>query len=93
MSKLITFVAPKTQISIQLPKQEAIVLKAIKELGEATPEQVADLCMDLGLETRQEPVRIVEYYVSDLKKRNLVTVSGEKRGAKRVTVLLEAESD
>jgi len=88
--KLITFIAPTTQTQLALPRQEAIVLLAIKHLGSATPEAIADRCIDTGLRTRQDPVRIVEYYVSDLRKRGLVYVTGEKRGAKRVLVTLDA---
>jgi len=93
MSKLVTFIKPTTRVALQLPKQEAIVLRSIADLGEASPELIAERCLELNLETRQDPVRIVEYYISDLKKRGLIAVSGEKRGAKRVTVLLEAEQE
>jgi hypothetical protein len=71
----------------QFAKQESIVFAALRELGRATIEQLAAKCMELGLQTRQDPERIVGYYLVSLRKLGLVRSDGG--ATRKVTVVVE----
>jgi Cdc6-like AAA superfamily ATPase len=79
--------------TFKLAKQESIVLQAIRELGTASLEEIAEKCGELGLKTRQTNERIAAYYIVSLKKLGLVSVSGSSDNGRRVTVVIEETSD
>lgn len=83
--KTVTFTAPAGKY--EFCKQEAIVFRAAQELETATVEELAAKCMELGLETKQDPERIVAYYLVDLKKKGFVTVDGARASRKEVVVV------
>jgi hypothetical protein len=67
-------------------KQESIVFAALQELKDASIEELAAKCMELGLRTKQSPERIVAYYLVDLRKLGLVKSTGTS--AKKVTIVI-----
>jgi hypothetical protein len=71
----------------QFAKQESIVFRALRELESGTIEELAAKCMELGLETRQDPERIVGYYLVSLRKLGLVESSGG--ASRKVTIVVE----
>ena len=73
--------------SYQFAKQESIVFRALRELDRATIAELAEKCMELGLETRQDPERIVAYYLVSLRKLGLCVSSGGS--TRKVTVVIE----
>lgn len=68
-------------------KQESIVFSAIRNLGSGTIEELAQECVRLGLKTKQDPERIVSYYLVSLKKLGLIESSGTS--SKKVTFVIE----
>lgn len=68
-------------------KQESIVFNAIRNLGSGTLEEIANECLDLGLKTKQDPERIVSYYMVSLKKLGLVESSGTNN--KKIQIVIE----
>lgn len=77
--------------SFAFNKQELVVFNALRNLKSGTLTELADECVSLGLKTRQDPERIVAYYLVDLKKLGLVSVSGTT--AKKTVVVIEDESE
>lgn len=87
--KVVTFVnRPGTYA---FAKQESIVFESIRALGTASVEEIAAECVDRGLKTKQDPERIVSYYLVNLKKLGLASVSGGKN-SRKVTVVVEDEA-
>lgn len=69
--------------------QESIVFSALQALKQGTLEELAAKCVELGLKTRQDPERIVAYYMVSLKKLGLVESEGTSN--RKVTVVIEDE--
>ena len=68
-------------------KQESIVFNAIRNLESGTLEEIASECVALGLKTKQDPERIVSYYMVSLKKLGLVESSGTNN--KKIQIVIE----
>lgn len=61
----------------KLGPQAELIVKAMLDSGTGlTVKEVADFIKD-KLQTRQDPVRVVNFYMSTWKKKGLVEVSGE----------------
>jgi hypothetical protein len=60
----------------KLGAQPALIVEAMGQLGPATVKQIADAIKD-RLQTRQDPERVVNFYMSTWKKAGKVTVEGE----------------
>lgn len=67
--------------------QQSIVFRAIRELKSGTLEEIAIKCVELGLKTKQDPERIVSYYMVDFKKLGLIETSGTN--SKKTTFVIE----
>lgn len=89
--KIFTFV-PRAG-AFKLALQESIILDAIRELGSGTVEEIGERARENGLKTKQTPARIAAYYMVSLKKLGLVESSGKNDGGRRVTVVIEEESE
>lgn len=74
-------------------RQEEIVFRALRELQSASIEELAARCEELGMKTKQTYERIVAYYMVDLKKLGLVTISGQTTGSRRVTIEISDDAD
>ena len=56
----------------KLPPQAQYVYYAIAQLESATVEQIAERCIELGMQTRQAPERIVAYYLPTLRDAGVI---------------------
>lgn len=70
-------------------KQCSIVYHALRALDSGTLPELASKCVELGLRTRQDPERIVAYYMVELRKLGLVLATGTS--ARKVTVVIGEE--
>ena len=68
-------------------KQESIVFAALRECESGTIEELAEKAMELGLRTKQDPERIVQYYLVSLRKLGLVESDGTSD--RKVTVVID----
>lgn len=87
--KTYTFV--KRPGSYPFNTQESIVFQALSSLGTGTIEELAAKAVQLGLKTRQDPARIVQYYLVSLKKLGLVQSEGTTN--RKVTIVISDEDD
>jgi hypothetical protein len=56
--------------------QAQYVFYAMREIGEfASPEEIGEKAVELGLKTRQPASRIVQYYIPTLNKHGIVEKS------------------
>lgn len=83
--KKYSFVKKSGQFSFN--KQESIVFNALREVESGTIEELAEKAMELGLRTKQDPARIVQYYLVSLRKLGLVESDGTSD--RKVTVVIE----
>lgn len=59
-----------------LPKQAQYVFYAMANLGGfASPEEIGEKAVELGLHTKQPASRIVQYYLPTLNKRGVIIKS------------------
>jgi hypothetical protein len=89
-SKMKTYSFVNKSGTYTFAKQESIVFQALRNVGVGTIEELAAECVHLGLKTRQDPERIVSYYLVSLRKAGLVESSGES--SRRVTVEITEEA-
>lgn len=69
-----TFKRTEKQVEKPMRGQALLVMMAVEALPEgATIEQLTPLVISAGLKTRQDPSRIVSYYLTIFKKHGLVT--------------------
>lgn len=75
-SKLFKLNADAFEGDKKLGAQPALIVEAMGQLGPATVKQISDAIKD-RLVTRQDPERVVTFYMTTWKKKGLVTVDGE----------------
>jgi hypothetical protein len=85
LMKVYSFVKRAGQYSFN--KQESIVFASLRALGSGTIGELAEECVARGLRTKQDPERIVAYYLVDLRKLGLVASTGTS--AKKTVVVIE----
>jgi len=60
----------------QLPRQAQYVFYAMRKIGDfATPTEIGNVAVDLGMKTKQPPSRIVQYYIPTLNKKGVILKS------------------
>lgn len=67
-------------------KQESIVFSSIRDLKSGSIDEIAARCVENGLKTKQDPARIVAYYLVSLKKLGLIESSGTSSKKTIVTI-------
>ena len=82
--KIYTFVSVSGSYAFN--KQESVVFNSIRELKSGTIEEIAMKCVENGLKTKQDPERIVAYYLVSLKKLGLIESSGSASKKIHVTI-------
>ena len=87
--KFYSFVKRPGQFSFNT--QESIVFRALQSLKSGTLEDLAAKAVELGLKTRQDPERIVAYYMVSLKKLGLAQASGTTN--RKVTIVIDDEDE
>ena len=87
--KTYSFVKRSGQFSFNT--QESIVFRALQSVKSGTLAEIADKAVELGLKTRQDPERIVAYYMVSLKKLGLALASGTSN--RKVTIVLGDDED